>query len=110
MNGGGFDMFVKYIVCVAILLCIAALYWILKGLVFSPVKGSESIKLTVLLDVNGEDSKLEHVLKGFIWLRDNGTLKADIIIKLNNTDENTALVADTFSKDYYFISYDVFGE
>lgn len=107
---GGFDMFVKYIVCIALLLCLASLYWILKGLVLSPVKGGENTKLTVLLEVNGANSELEHVLKGLIWLRDNGTLKADIEIILNNVDESTVLVAETFSRDYHFISYNEFGE
>ena len=103
-------MLVNYIVGFAILLCLIALYWTLRGLVLSPVKGGENANLTVQLDIKGETHELEHILKGLIWLRDNGTLKADIAINAVLPDTNTRLVALAFSKDYHFISYSESGE
>lgn len=107
---GGFIMLVNYIVGIAIFLCLAALYWILRGLVLSPVKGGEHSKLCVNIEVNGEEPKLEHILKGLIWLRDNGTLKADVSVNATEPDANTRLVALAFSQDYQFISYKESGE
>lgn len=107
---GGFIMLVKYIVIIALILGIVSLYWILHGLLLFPVKARENTKLSVLLTVDGESPDLEHTLKGLVWLRENGTLKADINISLNTPDNSTALIAEAFSKDYHYISYNRFGE
>ena len=103
-------MLVNYIVIIAVILGLVSLYWVLHGLVLFPVKAGENTKLSIQLKVYGESRDLEHTLKGLIWLRENGTLKADIDLILNAPDDSTALIADAFSKDYHFISYNGFGE
>lgn len=103
-------MLVKYIVSIAILLGLVSLYWILHGLLLFPVKTGENTEMCINLEVSGESRDLEHTLKGLIWLRDNGTLKADINVMLIEPDNNTRLVANAFSKDYSFISYSEIGE
>lgn len=103
-------MLVKYMVVIAILLCCASVYWLLHGILLFPVKAGENTKLSIQLDLDGECRDLEHTLKGFIWLRDNGTLKADISINLKEPDDSTRHVAAAFSNDYHFISYNEFGE
>ena len=107
---GGFIMLVNYIVIIAVILGVVSLYWLLHGLLLFPVKAGENTKLSVQLIVDGESHDIEHTLKGLVWLRENGTLKADIHISLNTPDESTQLIADAFSKDYHFISYNRFGE
>ena len=107
---GGFIMLVNYIVIIAVILGIVSLYWLLHGLLLFPVKAGENTTLCVMLTVDGESPELEHTLKGFVWLRENGTLKADINIRLNTSDDSAALIADAFSKDYHYISYKRFGE
>lgn len=103
-------MFVNYIVGIAIILGLVTLYWILRGLVLSPVRAGENAKMIVQLNVSGECKDLEHTLKGLIWLRDNGTLKADIEINAEKPDNAARLVALAFSKDYQYISYNETGE
>ena len=107
---GGFIMLVNYIVIIAVILGVVSLCWVLHGLLLFPVKAGENAKLSVQLTAEGECRDLEHTLKGLIWLRENGTLKADVDIILKNPDESTALVADAFSKDYHYIFYNRFGE
>ena len=103
-------MLVKYIVLIAVILGIVTLYWILHGLLLFPIKPGENTELTVQLTVDGECRDLEHMLKGLVWLRDNGTLKADINIILRACDDSAKNVAAAFSRDYPFISYNEFGE
>lgn len=97
-------MLVKYIVVIAILLICACFYWLLHGVLYFPVKAGENTKMSINIEVNGCSHDLEHTLRGLKWLRDNGTLKADIVIVLNNPDEITRNVAMAFSKDYHYIS------
>ena len=97
-------MLVKYIVVIAILLICASVYWLLHGVLYFPVKAGENTKMSIRLELDGENHDLEHTLRGLIWLRDNGTLKADIVIMLNNTDESTRNVAMAFADDYHYIS------
>ncbi len=101
---GGFIMLVKYIVVIVILLICASVCWLLHGILYSPVKPGENTKMSIILEVDGGSRDLEHTLRGLKWLRDNGTLKADIILSLNNPDENTEHIARTFSEDCHYIS------
>lgn len=97
-------MLVKYIVVIAILLIGSSVCWLLHGILYSPVKAGENTKMSIRLEVDGASCDLEHTLRGLKWLRDNGTLKADIVVILNNPDEITKNVAMAFSKDYHYIS------
>lgn len=107
---GGFNMLVNYIVGIAVILGLVSLYWVLHGLVLFPVKAGENTKLKIVLNISGECHELEHTLKGLIWLRDNGTIKANIDIIADEPSSSARLVAMAFSNDYQFISYTEIGE
>lgn len=107
---GGFNMLVNYIFSIAIILGLVFLYWVLHGLVLFPVRAGENSKLKIVLNISGECHDLEHTLKGLIWLRDNGTLKADIEIVATDPVDSLRLVGTAFSKDYQFITYTEIGE
>ena len=99
-----------YIVAIAFILGLVSLYWILREIVLCPVKAGENTKLIIRLNINGEAKDLEHTLKGLIWLRDNGTLKADIEIIASEPAVSARLVGEAFSRDYHYIFYNEIGE
>lgn len=103
-------MSANYIVTIAIVLGLVSLYWILHGLMLLPVKAGDNSNLVIRINVTGECKELEHMLKGLIWLRDNGTLKSEIEIDAVNPDNSLRLVALAFTKDYQFISYNEIGD
>lgn len=100
----------NYIVAIVVSLGLVSLYWILHGLVLFPVKAGENTELKLVLCVSGEAKDLEHTLRGLIWLRENGTLKADIEIHASEPALSTRLVGEAFSRDHHYIFYKETGE
>ena len=103
-------MLVNYIIAFAIIVLIVSFCWILHGITLFPIKNGDNAVITVSLSVNGQCPELEHMLKGLVWLRDNGTLKADIVIDAKNPDLETREVGMAFSADYQFIFYNESGD
>lgn len=103
-------MLVNYIIAFAIIVLIVSFCWILHGIALFPIKNVDNAVVTVNLSVNGQCPELEHMLKGLVWLRDNGTLKADIVIAAKKPNPETREVGMAFSEDYQFIFYNESGD
>ena len=74
--------------------------WSVKGLLLTPVKLGRSTKASVLLTVSGAEPMLEYTLRSLVWLRENGTLKAEI-----DTDDETRSILRRFEAQYRFVNY-----
>lgn len=103
-------MAINIMVGLALALGIVLLIWSIRGLMLTPVKDSSAIGLTMLVRLSGADPGLEHCLDGLIWLRENGTIKADIRIEAIEPDEATRHICSAYVKDYRFISFTEYGD
>ncbi len=79
--------------------------WSVKGLLLTPVRLGRSSDAAVVLNIRGAEPLAEYTLRSLIWLRENGTLRADIIIKADNIDEETRSVLRRFAAQYRCIDY-----
>lgn len=89
-------------VIAAILLLII---WALKGVLLTPVKTGDSTDMEIELRLRGPEPALEQTLRGLLWLRENGTLKANIRIIACETDEVTRHIARHYEDEYRCIYY-----
>lgn len=103
-------MAVNLMVGLALALGIVLLIWSIRGLMLTPVKGSDTLELTTLVTINGTEPGLEQCLEGLIWLRENGTVRADIRIEASGLDEASRHICRSYAKDYRFISFTEHGE
>lgn len=103
-------MSVEFLVGLAIALILFILLWSIKGLLLTPISGGKSTRLSVDLSLSGSEPKLEQTLKGIIWLRENGTLKANVRINTVNTDTATLHIARAYADKYGFITLSEDGE
>lgn len=98
-------MTLNFAVGFAIAAILMLVIWALKGMLLTPVKTGESTDMEILLGLNGSEPNLEQTLRGLLWLRENGTLKANIRISANAPDELTRHVAQQYEAEYRFIYY-----
>lgn len=90
------------LVIAAILLLII---WALKGVLLTPVKTGDSTDMEIELRLRGPEPALEQTLRGLLWLRENGTLKANIHIISREPDEVTRHIARHYEAEYRCIYY-----
>ncbi len=79
--------------------------WGLKGLLLTPVKLGKNTNALITLRVNGTEPALEYTLRSLIWLRENGTLKANVEIIAIAPDDTTRSVAKKFRSQYRYVEY-----
>lgn len=79
--------------------------WSVKGLLLTPVRLGKNTDARMILRINGAEPAIEYTLRSLLWLRENGTLKADILISANAPDELTRSVAKRFQEQYRCIEY-----
>jgi hypothetical protein len=89
---------------------IILLLWGLRGFLLMPMKLGKHTVLTVKLRVKGPEPRLEEMLDGIIWLRENGTLPADIVLEDAGMDEETREMAKLAAKSLGGIRYCPAGE
>lgn len=79
--------------------------WSAKGLLLTPVRLGKHTEAEIRLRLRGSEPMLEYMLRSLIWLRENGTLRAEIRIIATEPDELTATVGRRFERQYRGISY-----
>lgn len=103
-------MAVDFIVGLAIAAVLFLFLWSIKGLLLTPVSSGKNTRVSVGITVIGSEPKLEQTLRGIIWLRENGTLKANVCINAVKTDAATRHIAKTYADKYGFITFSEDGE
>lgn len=96
-------MLLKLLVGFIIAILVVFIVWMIKGLLLTPVKCGEDTKLYISIHPKAEAPSLEHVLKGLLWLRENGTFAAEIQIITEDCGEGAYHIAEHFSDEYSFI-------
>ena len=89
-----FKMLLSFGVAAAVVL----LLWAARGAALTPVRAGRNEKLTVVLTVTGAAPGLEHTVDGLLWLRQNGTLRARLLLRDAGMDESTRRTAELLEK------------
>lgn len=69
------------------------LLWVVRGSMLTPVRIGRNARLEMRLTVSGTCPELEESVDALLWLRENGTIRADIVVSDRGMDENTRLAA-----------------
>ena len=73
-------MFIQITLCALLILGFAWLLRMLGCALLTPVRSSRDARLTLVIRARGDAPELEQLLRGIRWLRESGTLMADILL------------------------------
>lgn len=90
------------LICAVILLFMC---WSLKGLMLRPVSKGNNSTLKIVVETFGDEPKLESILDGLVWLRENGTLNAAVEVIANSPDGNIVKIGRTYAEKRQYISF-----
>ena len=84
----------KMLMAFAVAAAVVVLLWYARGAALTPVRLGKNERLAVVLTVTGAAPGLEHTVDGLLWLRQNGTLRARLLVRDAGMDESTRRVAE----------------
>lgn len=99
------ELILSAVICAAVITGI----WLLRGILLTPVACGENQHMTVEIRVSGPSPELENTVSGLLWLVENGTLKADIVITNRGMDEDTRQTAGLLAKTNERVSFEEWG-
>ena len=73
-------MFIQITLCALLILGFAWLLRMLGCALLTPVRSSRDARLTLVIRARGDAPELEQLLRGIRWLRESGTLMADVLL------------------------------
>lgn len=86
------NMVIQITLCVLLILGFAWLLWMLGCALLTPVRSGRDTRITLVVQARGDAPELENLLRGIRWLRESGTLMADVLlVDCGLTEEATAL-------------------
>lgn len=106
---GGAHMLLNSALALVLAAVILTVGWAIKYRLLTPVKVGKNTKITVNVNVNGRAESLEQTLRSLVWLRENGTLKADIVLNVASDDSTACRMAEIYADKYSYI-YCSFGD
>ena len=85
-------MVIQITLCVLLILGFAWLLWMLGCALLTPVRSGRDTRITLVVQARGDAPELENLLRGIRWLRESGTLMADVLlVDCGLTDDAVAL-------------------
>ncbi len=78
--------------------------WSAKGLLLTPVRLGKNTDAELVLRIRGPEPAIEYTLRSLIWLRENGTLRAELTIKAAELDDETRSVLRRLATQYRCIN------
>ena len=85
-------MVIQITLCVLLILGFAWLLWMLGCALLTPVRSGRDTRITLVVQARGDAPELEQLLRGIRWLRESGTLMADVLlVDCGLTDDAAAL-------------------
>ena len=85
-------MVIQITLCVLLILGFAWLLWMLSGALLTPVRSGRDTRITLVVQARGDAPELEQLLRGIRWLRESGTLTAEVLlVDCGLTDDAIAL-------------------
>ena len=73
-------MVIQITLCVLLILGFAWLLWMLGCALLTPVRSGRDTRITLVVQARGDAPELENLLCGIRWLRESGTLMADVLL------------------------------
>ncbi|MDO4815324.1 MAG: hypothetical protein Q4A83_01805 [Bacillota bacterium] len=95
--------FALALLCTALIIVLA---WSFKGRLLMPVSIGGNTKITTSIEVTGSEPCLENTLKSIVWMHENGTLKASVVLNIDTDDPTVHHVAQAYALNYWFINCD----
>lgn len=87
-------MFIQITLCVLLILGFAWLLRMLGCALLTPVRSGRDAQLTLVIRARGDAPELEQLLRGIRWLRESGTLTAEVLlVDCGLTEDALALCA-----------------
>ena len=90
-----FEIVMAFVLSLSIILLI----WIVKGRLLRPVIGGKNSKVTVVVTAGADSECLEREIRGLRWLREDGMLKAEVLIVDAGMDSETAQIAYSLARN-----------
>lgn len=87
-------MFTKILITALAAAAFLFLLWLLRGYMLMPIRPGRRTELTLTLHVSGPDPALEDTVDALLWLRENGTLPAQLVLEDAGMDGETRAVAE----------------
>ena len=85
-------MFIQITLCALLILGFAWLLRMLGCTLLTPVRSGRDTRITLVVWARGDAPELENLLRGIRWLRESGTLMADVLlVDCGLTDDAAAL-------------------
>ena len=72
--------------------------WLVRGAMLTPVPIGKNARAEVRLHVSGSCPELEQSVDAIAWLRENGTLRANVTVCDEGMDAQTRLAAELLAK------------
>lgn len=98
VKGGAFMETFEVITAFVLSLSFLLLLWTIKGLLLRPIKVGKNSKVSVIIAAGENSENLESEIRGLRWLRDDGILRADVLIVDTGMDDETAQIALSLSR------------
>ena len=73
-------MFIQITLCALLILGFAWLLRMLGCALLTPVRSGRDTRITLVVWARGDAPELENLLRGIRWLRESGTLMADVLL------------------------------
>lgn len=74
------------------------LLWLLRGAMLTPVRTGANEHLSVVLTVDGAAPELENTVDALLWLSQNGTLRAQLLVRDAGMDHETRRAAELLER------------
>lgn len=91
-------MVIQITLCVLLILGFAWLLWMLSGALLTPVRSGRDTRITLVVQARGDAPELENLLRGIRWLRESGTLMADVLLVDCGLTEEAAALAEWLAR------------
>ena len=92
------NMVIQITLCVLLILGFAWLLRMLSGALLTPVRSGRDTRITLVVQARGDAPELENLLRGIQWLRESGTLMADVLLVDCGLTEEAAALAERLAR------------
>lgn len=91
-------MLLKLIFAFAAAAALMMLLWLLRGVMLTPVRAGVNERLSVVITVTGSAPELENTVDALLWLSQNGTLRAQVLVRDAGMEEETRRAAELLER------------
>lgn len=91
-------MLLKLLFAFAAAAALMLLLWLLRGVMLTPVRAGANERLSVVITVTGAAPELENTVDALLWLSQNGTLRAQVLVRDAGMEEETRRAAELLER------------